>query len=285
MVQVLLQSTVNGIVLGSMVALASLGLTLIWGVERFPNIAQGDFLTLAAYLTFTFNVVFPFPLGAAAIAGIVLTTGVVLLVYRLAFRPLRRSPTVALFGASIGVALVIRGVIGFIWGTELKNFRIPVMRDLTFSIVHVNPIDLAVVAAATILVALLYALVYGTRIGAEMRAVADVPDLARVSGIESERVLKVTWTVAGLVTAAAGVLLGAKIDVDPLLGWRLLLAMFAATTLGGVGSLPGAVVGGIVIGVAMEVSSIWISPTYKVAVAFGFLALVLLIRPRGLFAK
>jgi len=268
-----------------MVALASLGLTLIWGVERFPNIAQGDFLTLAAYLTFTFNVVFPFPLGVAAIAGIVLTTGVVLLVYRLAFRPLRRSPTVALFGASIGVALVIRGVIGFIWGTELKNFRIPVMRDLTFSIVHVNPIDLAVVAAATILVALLYALVYGTRIGAEMRAVADVPDLARVSGIESERVLKVTWTVAGLVTAAAGVLLGAKIDVDPLLGWRLLLAMFAATTLGGVGSLPGAVVGGIVIGVAMEVSSIWISPTYKVAVAFGFLALVLLIRPRGLFAK
>ena len=285
MVEVLLQSTVNGIVLGSMVALASLGLTLIWGVERFPNIAQGDFLTLAAYLTFTFNVVFPFPLGAAAIAGIVLTTGVVLLVYRLAFRPLRRSPTVALFGASIGVALVIRGVIGFIWGTELKNFRIPVMRDLTFSIVHVNPIDLAVVAAATILVALLYALVYGTRMGAEMRAVADVPDLARVSGIESERVLKVTWTVAGLVTAAAGVLLGAKIDVDPLLGWRLLLAMFAATTLGGVGSLPGAVVGGIVIGVALEVSSIWISPTYKVAVAFGFLALVLLIRPRGLFAK
>jgi branched-subunit amino acid ABC-type transport system permease component len=284
-VQVLLQSTVNGIVLGSMVALASLGLTLIWGIERFPNIAQGDFLTLAAYLTFTFNGFLALPLGVAAIAGILLTTSVVLLVYRVAFRPLRRSPTVALFGASIGVALLIRGVIGFIWGTELKNFRLPVMRDLSLSIVRVNPIDLAVVAAAIILVALLYGLVYGTRIGAEMRAVADVPDLARVSGIESERVLQVTWTVAGLVTAAAGVLLGAKIDVDPLLGWRLLLAMFAATTLGGVGSLPGAVIGGMVIGVAMEVSSIWISPTYKVAVAFGFLALVLLVRPRGLFAK
>ncbi len=285
MVEVLLQYTVNGIVVGSMVALASLGLTLIWAIEGFPNIAQGDFLTLAAYLTFTFNVFLAFPLGVAALIGIVATAGIVLLVYRVAFRPLRRSPRVALFGASIGVALAIRGMIGFIWGTELNSFRLPVMRDVSLSVVRVNPVDLAVVAAATVLVALLYVLVYGTRIGVEMRAVADVPELARVSGIDSERVLRTTWTVAGLVTAAAGVLLAAKIDVDPLLGWNLLLAMFAATTLGGVGSLPGAVVGGIVIGVAMEVSTVWISPTYKVAVAFVFLALVLLVRPRGLFTK
>ena len=285
MVEVLLQSTVNGIVVGSMVALASLGLTLIWAVEGFPNIAQGDFLTLAAYVTFTFNVFLAFPLGVAALIGIVATAGIVLLVYRVAFRPLRRSPRVALFGASIGVALAIRGMIGFIWGTELNSFRLPLMRDVSLSVVRVNPVDLAVMAAATVLVALLYALLYGTRIGVEMRAVADVPELARVSGIDSERVLRTTWTVAGLVAAAAGVLLAAKIDVDPLLGWNLLLAMFAATTLGGVGSLPGAVVGGIVIGVAMEVSTIWISPTYKVAVAFVFLALVLLVRPRGLFTK
>jgi branched-subunit amino acid ABC-type transport system permease component len=281
----LLQSAVNGIVLGSMVALASLGLTLIWGVERFPNIAQGDFLTLAAYLTFTFNVLLALPLTIAAVIGMIVTAVFVSLVYRAAFRPLRRSPLVALFGASIGVALFVRGLVGLTWGTELNSYRLPVMRDLSFFLVRVNPVDLAVVAAATILVALLYLLVYGTRIGAEMRAVADVPELARVSGIDSERVLQTTWVVAGLVTAAAGVLLGAKIDVDPLLGWRLLLAMFAATTLGGVGSLPGAVVGGIVIGVAMEVSTLWISPTYKVAVAFGFLALVLLVRPRGLFGR
>jgi neutral amino acid transport system permease protein len=285
MLELLVQSTVNGIVLGSMVALASLGLTLIWGVEGFPNIAQGDFLTLAAYITFTFNVLLAFPLGIAAVIGVMVATGIVLLLYRIAFRPLRRSSLVALFGASIGVALAVRGLIGFLWGTEYHSLSLPVMRDMSLSIIRVNPVDLAVVAAAVVLVALLYMLLYTTRIGAEMRAVADVPELARVSGIDSERVLRATWVVAGLVTAAAGVLLAAKIDVDPLLGWNLLLAMFAATTLGGVGSLPGAVVGGIVIGVVMEVSTIWISPTYKTGVAFAFLAMVLLVRPRGLFAR
>jgi len=285
MLESLLQSTVNGIVLGSMVALASLGLTLIWSVEGFPNLAQGDFLTLAAYLTYTFNVFLAFPLGVAAVIGIIVAAGIVLILYRLAFRPLRRSPLVALFGASIGVALAVRGMIGLLWGTEYHSFSLPVMRDLSVATIRINPVDLAVVGSATVLMALLYLLLHSTRIGAEMRAVADVPELARVSGIDSEWVLQATWVVAGLVTASAGVLLGAKIDVDPLLGWNLLLAMFAATTLGGVGSLPGAVVGGIVIGMIMEVSTVWISPTYKVGVAFVALVIVLLVRPRGLFAK
>jgi branched-subunit amino acid ABC-type transport system permease component len=285
MLTLLLQSMVNGIVLGSMVALASLGLTLIWSVEGFPNIAHGDFLTLAAYLTFTLNVLLAYPFGIAAVLGSIIATGIVLILYRIAFRPLRRSPLVALFGASIGVALALRGMIGLLWGTEYHSFALPVMRDLSLATIRINPVDLAVVGAAMILMALLYLLLYGTRIGAEMRAVADVPELARVSGINSEWVVQASWLVAGLVTASAGILLGAKIDVDPLLGWNLLLAMFAATTLGGVGSLPGAVVGGIVIGIIMEVSTVWISPTYKVGVAFVALVIVLLVRPRGLFAK
>lgn len=285
MIETFLQTAVNGIVLGSMVALASLGLTLIWGVEGFPNIAQGDFLTLAAYLTITFSVSLALPLALAAALAVAATAGIVLVIYLLVFRPLRTSPLVTLLVASIGVALAIRGIIGFAWGTELQSFQIPVERDISLYVVRINPIDLEVVATAVVLVCLLSLLVYRTRIGMEMRAVADVPELARVSRIDSERVLQFTWLVAGAVSATAGVLLGAKIAIDPLMGWNLLLAMFAATTLGGVGSIPGTVVGGVVIGMAMELSTIWISPTYKVAVAFVFLALVLLFRPRGLFAK
>jgi branched-chain amino acid transport system permease protein/neutral amino acid transport system permease protein len=219
------------------------------------------------------------------VISVVATAAIALAIYFVAFRPLRNSPVITLFVTSIGVASVMRGLIGFIWGTELHEYRLPVLRNLSLGAVKVNPVDLAVLGATTVLGALLYLLIYWTRTGAEIRAVADVPELARVSGINSERILRVTWIVAGAVTAAAGVLLGAEIKVDPQLGWGLLLAMFAATTMGGVGSLPGAVVGGIVIGVAMDVSTIWISPTYKVAVAFGFLALVLLARPRGLLAR
>jgi len=283
--ETLLQFSVSGIVLGSMVALASLGLTLIWGIEGFPNIAQGDILTLAAYLTFTFSAGLGLPLGLAGVIAIGLTAVAVLAIYFLAFRPLKGAPLVTLFVASIGVALALRGVIGFVWGTELHNYPLTVSRDVSLGIVHINPVDLVVVLSATTLVAILYVFIYKTRIGTEMRAVADVPQLARVSGINSERVLQAAWLVAGAVTATAGVLLGAEIDVDPQLGWNLLLAMFAATTLGGVGSLPGAIIGAVVIGIAMDVSTVWISPTYKVAVAFLFLALVLLVRPRGLFAK
>jgi len=284
-VETLLQFAVNGIVLGSMVALASLGLTLIWGIEGFPNIAQGDILTLAAYLTFTFSAGLGLPIALAGGIAVPLTAMAVLAIYFLAFRPLKGAPLVTLFVASIGVALALRGVIGFVWGTELRNYPLPVSRDVSLGIIHINPVDLVVIVSAAAFVAILYVFIYKTRVGTEMRAVADVPELARVSGINSERVLQVAWLVAGAVTGAAGVLLGAEIDVDPQLGWNLLLAMFAATTLGGVGSLPGAIVGAVVIGIAMDVSSIWISPTYKVAVAFLFLSLVLLVRPRGLFAK
>jgi branched-subunit amino acid ABC-type transport system permease component len=284
-IETILQTTANGIVLGSMVALASLGLTLIWGVEGFPNIAQGDFLTLAAYLTLTFSVSLALPLPLAAALAVAATAAIVLGIYLLVFRPLRSSPLVTLLVASIGVALAIRGIIGFAWGTDIQSFRIPLERDISLHFIHLNPIDMEVVVTAAVLVGLLSLLIYRTRIGMEMRAVADVPELARVSRIDSARVLQFTWLVAGAVSATAGILLGAKIAIDPLLGWNLLLAMFAAATLGGVGSIPGTVVGGVVIGMAMELSTIWISPTYKVAVAFVFLALVLLIRPRGLFAK
>lgn len=284
MLEIAPQLALNGIVVGATIALGSLGLTLIWGIEGFPNIAQGDMLTLGAFLTYALNAQAGMPLLLAGTLSVLLSAALVLAGYNVALRPLRES-RIALFVASIGLALAMRGLISFIWGTQFHTYRLPAMRNISLGVVRVNPVDIAVVATAAAVMALLYLVVYRTRIGIEMRAVADVPDLARVSGVNSRRVLQVTWLLAGLVTAAAGTLLGAKINVHPLLGWHLLLAMFAATTLGGIGSLPGAVVGGIALGLVMELSTVWISSTYKVAVAFIFLALVLLLRPRGLFAK
>jgi branched-subunit amino acid ABC-type transport system permease component len=279
----LAQACVNGVVIGSMIALASLGMTLIWRVGGFPNVAQGDLLTLGAYLAFWLNVPFGLPLLLAGVLAVIATVVFSIGLYMVVFSPIQTASPVALLVASIGVAFALRGVIGLKWGTELHGYRLPLTRSFVFYDIFVNRIDLWMVGAAVVLVALLYLFMYRTRMGTEVRAVADVPDLARVSGIDSARVLRVTWGLAGFVTGAAGVLLAAKVSLTPVLGWNLLLPMFAAATLGGVGSLPGAILGGVMIGVATQIAIIWISSTYVVAVAFTILALVLLLRPQGLF--
>ncbi len=283
MVETLIQFTVNGIVFGALIALATLGLTLIWGVQGFPNVAQGDLLTLGAYFTLAFSGFVPVPV--AGVLSVAATAGVSVVIYRGAFKRLAGAPFVVLFIVSMGVSPLIRGVIGLIWGSEIQNYPVPVMRNLRFGQISINPIDIGVALFATVAVVVLYVIMYRTRIGVEMRAVSDTHELARVSGISTDRVLQYTWLLAGGVTGAAGALLGAEISVRPVMGWNLLIPMFAAASLGGIGSLPGTIVAGVVIGVASSVSTIWISPSYQVAIALGVLTLVLLLRPRGLFAK
>ncbi len=279
-----MQAAADGVVVGAMVGLAALGLTLVWAVERFPNIAQGDTLTLAAYLTFGLSVGAQLPIVPAAVLAVGGTTLAVQAAYQTAFRPLRTSPRVTLLVASIGVALVIRAIVSLVWGTRLQSYDLPVRRAISLGLFHVSLVDIVILVTVLGLVGAVYWILYRSRAGIEMRAVADVPDLARVTGIDTRRVLRFTWLLSGFVTAVAGVLLGAKIGLTPLLGWNLLLAAFAATVLGSVGHPLGAIAGGFVLGLAMELSTVFISPTFKEAIAFVILAAVLLFRPRGLLA-
>lgn len=283
--EVLVQAAIDGLVVGAMIALAALGLTFIWAVERFTNIAQGDTLTLGAYLTLGIGAGLGLPLLAAAPLAIGATVIVVVVTHRLVFVPLAGAPRVALLVASIGVALLYRGALSFVWGTRLQGYGLPAQRALSLGLFRITPVDIIVVVTASVLLAIVYVVLFRTRTGIEMRAVADLPDLARVSGIDSRRVLRITWAMSGAITAVGGILLGTKIGVTPLLGWNILLAAFAATVLGSVGNPVGAVVGGVVIGITTEVSSVFVSPTYKEAIAFAILALLLIFRPRGLFAR
>jgi branched-subunit amino acid ABC-type transport system permease component len=285
MIHQILQSAVNGVVLGAMIGLVALAFTLIWAIERFPNLAQGDMLTLGAYLAFDLNILNGLPVllsGALAVVGMGFF---VLLLYMLVFRPFAKAPMVTLLIVSLGLALALRGLIGLRWGTELQGYDLELTASLSILGLLINRIDLVILGTVVALLIMLYTLLYRTRIGTEMRAVSDVRDLARVSGINSRRVLNMTWITAGCVTAASGVLLAAKLNLTPLLGWKLLLPMFAAATLGGVGSLHGAIIGGLIIGIVTEVSTIWINPAYQVAISFVIIALILLFRPRGLFGS
>ncbi len=218
--------------------------------------------------------------GAAAILA---TAAVSIGAYLLVFRRLRRGAMVASLLASIGLAFLLRSVLGLIFGLDQLVFRVPFTPPLRFGDIRLQPIDLWIAATALAAMAAVFALLFCTRIGLRMRAIADNPELARASGIRADRVMIALWATAGAVAAIAGMVLGIKTVVAPEMGWGLLLPVFAAAVLGGIGNPLGAVVAGVVLGIAQELSTPFVGFTYKIGLAFIVLAGILALRPQGLF--
>ncbi|MEO8346213.1 MAG: branched-chain amino acid ABC transporter permease [Betaproteobacteria bacterium] len=274
---------INGTVEGLLIALPALALTLVMAIARFPNAATGDYMTIAAYAAVGVQVVLPGSLVLAALGALAAGAAVSLIFYFWVFRALRGRSLVASLVASIGVAFFARSVLTFFVGHDQLALQVPMARAWNFGGIRVLPLDLVVAAVSITAMALLFGLLQLTPVGRQMRAVADNADLARASGIRVNRVLVVLWAVVGLLCALGGALFGAKAVVAPELGWELLIPAFAAMILGGIGSPAGAVAGAILLGIAQELSVPLVGPSYKVAVAFSILLLVLLLRPRGLF--
>jgi branched-chain amino acid transport system permease protein len=176
-------------------------------------------------------------------------------------------------------------VLGVAFGHSQQVFQLPLMRPWRIEGVRVHPNDLTLAAVALAALLVVFAILHLTPIGRQMRAVADDPSLARVSGVSPTRVMVALWLLAGAVTAVAGAILGVKTIVSPEIGWDMLLPAFAAAILGGIGNPAGAVVAGLIIGVAQEMATPVIGFTYKLALAFLVILVVLLVRPRGLFGR
>lgn len=280
----LTQLTVNGIALGSIIALAAVGLTLTYGILRLANFAHGDFMTLGAYLTWIANRS-GVNIWISMLLGAGFTVGAMLLCEKLLWSPMRsaRATSTTLIIMSIGLALFVRNGIILIWGGNNQSYDLPVVAAIDILRVKVPFFDLVVVALALLAILGLHFLLQNTKIGKAMRAVADNVDLARVSGINVERVVIWTWVIAGTLTSLGGGMLGLTEAVRPNMGWFLILPMFAAVILGGIGNPYGAIAGALVIGIAQEVSTYWLPTEYKLAVALLIMVLVLLIRPQGLF--
>jgi branched-chain amino acid transport system permease protein len=275
---------VAGIVHGLIIGLAALAVTLVFGIARFPNAAAGDTMTSGAYAGFLAHKA----TGSLALAGgaAVAAAGAVSLVgYLLVFRPLARRPVAALLVAAIGVAFVIRAVLGLIFGHQQQVFQMPLAWPIEVMGLRIPPMDLTLAGVAGVSLAMAFGVLYLTSIGRQMRAVADDPDLARVSGIRPVRVMVALWLLAGAAAGIAGLMLGVKTVVSPEMGWEGLLSAFAAAILGGIGSPAGAVLAGLVLGVAQEVSTPYVGFTYKIALSFAVMLAVLLVRPRGLFGR
>ena len=189
--------------------------------------------------------------------------------------------------ASLGVAIGLRGLVQMVWSGDVQ--RLPRESREVWHLpmdVRVPPDSLFIAAVAIALVAATYVVLSRTKMGKAMRATADNPDLALVSGISTQRVIRWTWVMGAALAATAGVLLAVfQANIIPIMGWKFLIPLFAAVILGGIGSPYGALAGAFIIGVTMEVSTQWINPSYKPAAAFALMLLTLLMCPRGLFGS
>jgi neutral amino acid transport system permease protein len=282
--QQVIQLLVNGIAVGSIIALAAVGLTLTYGILRLANFAHGDFMTLGAYFTLMANAIGA-NIWVSVVIGAILTVGVALICEKLLWSPMRdrRANSTTLIIISIGLALFLRNGIILLWGADNQKYDLPVLSALNLFGIRIAQSRLIVVVLAILVILGLHYLLQNTKIGKAMRAVADNIDLARVSGINVEQIVIWTWVLAAGLTAVGGGMYGLITAVRPNMGWFLILPMFASVILGGIGNPYGAIAGAYVIGIAQEVSTLFIPAEYKLGVALLLMVFVLLLRPQGLF--
>jgi len=306
----------NGVVFGMAVGLAGIGLAMTYSILQFANFAHGDYITAGAFTGWlaTFVVagigsisldslvlvadkvptgdiginVFATPLAIAV--GLVVASassaGLTLAFDRIVFKPMRDARGISLLIASVGVALALRHalIVVFTGSTRSLTTEVPTQDvavvDGSIS-VGAHEVTLIVIAGALMLST--HLLLRYTKLGTAMRAMADNEDLALVTGIPTERVVRTTWLVGGALTGAAGFLIALESgSMDPTFGWDLLLLVFSAVILGGIGSVYGAIVGGIVIGIASRLSLVWLPSELVLVGAFTVLVFMLLVRPQGL---
>lgn len=294
---------VYGIILGSIISLGAIGLTLVYGIVRLANFAHGDLMTAGAYIalflvmglfswlripntpfgpfSFGWRMVIAFPVAMVTVAG------VAILLDQILYRKLRKkgSGAVMLAMSSLGAAFIIRMLVLILWGPDSRSYRPGVLvQALKLPLgIRIMPDEILILLIVFVLVVVLHFFLQKSKMGKAMRATADNQQLALVSGIDTERIIIWTWGIGAALAAAGGILYGIDVQLSPYMGWDFLLPLFAATILGSIGSMYGALIGGLILGVAEQVSTAFLTPTYKPAVAFIIMILILLFRPKGIF--
>jgi len=279
------QFLVNGLINGTLLAIPAIGFTAIYAVLRFPNFSVASHATVGAFAGYAANVWLGLP-AAPAILMAFLVAGLVGLVSdEIALKPLRPYGALTTAIASIALTIVLENMVRFGFGNELRGYDLPLVRDWRVWGVRVNPQQIQNFVLALVIMGIVFAALKFTRIGKAMRAVADNPALAELKGVDPVRIGRIVAFVAMGLVGAGGMLLGLGTSIDPLTGFRFILPIFAAAVVGGLGSIPGAAVGAMVVGIGEELSLLVLSPAYKSAVGFFAIVIVLAVRPRGIFGE
>jgi branched-subunit amino acid ABC-type transport system permease component len=277
------QALLNGVVSGLLIALPAIALSLTYGILNFANFSIGAMITTGAYLAYFANTTLGAPIFVAAPVAAIGLALVAVAIQRGVYRQIRNADHITLLVASMGVAFVLENVISFFYGADVRTLDVPVARPLLWRGLRLNHEQLSIVIVALSAMAVVALVLRRTRLGRAMRAISDDPELAEVRGIDRARTVDWTWAISGVLTALAGVMIALDGIVDPLMGMNYLVSVFAAAVIGGIGNPFGAVVGGLIIGLVEETSALAISTTYRQGISFVVLALVLLLRPQGLF--
>lgn len=285
MFALLAQHLVDGIVSGAILALPALGLALIWRIAGFPHLAHGSLITIGAYVAWAAltqtNILFPLAILLALIAVALLGVGM----HKGIYSRLSGQPMFSLFLASIGIELFLRYGTILTFGADFRTFPFPPQRGIRIGIVTITPNDLILLLVAIASLFAVWWMLRRTRIGREMRCVADNLDLARLNGINPQRALLAMWVIASVLAGIAGILLGVRDVLTPTLGWDILLLAFAAAILGGIANPFGAAIGAFLMGIVSQVGILWLPSSYGPGIAFALIIIVLFVRPRGLFGE
>lgn len=283
-----MQLIANGIIMGAIISVGAVGLTLVSRILHFFYFGYAGMLVFGAYFTLTFFNFIELPLVLSLLISIILLATLAISIDRLTFKFLRSRGTgpFGMMVVGIGLELLLRSSVRLIWGSDVMRFELPIKRALVFPFdVRITINQVIIIGASLVLMYMFHLFLDNTKIGKAMRATADNLELAKVKGIDTEKVIMWTWGLAAISAGSAGFFLALDTRLVPIMGWKLLLPLFAAVILGGVGNPYGAVVGGIVIGLSQEISAGFMAPSYKPAVAFVIMTLTLLIKPSGLFGR
>jgi branched-subunit amino acid ABC-type transport system permease component len=278
-----------GLVIASVLALSAVGLSLQFGITNYINFAYGDFMAVGAYIAWTLNTgPMHWNIWVSMIAGGVSVGILAVLLNRFLLAPFARKfqKLFYILIVTFGLSLVLLNLVSSVWGTEVQRYSISNQSPF-----HVGPFlftvdELVVVAIAIVAMLLIHFMLTRTRLGKSMRAMSDNSTLAMTSGIDTGRITTLTWFLSGLLAGIGGTVLGiTQASITPGSGETFLFVIFAAVIVGGVGSIYGAMVGAVIVGLATEVAALFIDPSYKLDIAFAILILALLFRPNGLFAR
>lgn len=301
----MIQSLFDGVLVGAILSLGAIGLTMMMHILRFANFSHAELLSLGAYIALVFDGIFSKVLPAlssmwgalsittslvlAMLISLLVTGATAIVLDKLVFKRLRENagPLTMVF-ASFGVALIIRNVIGLIFGLKTMHYS----TDIAFAVVVstdplllVKPDQLFVLAISVVVMTVLYLIMTRTVLGFTLRAISENASLAMINGINLQRMIALTWLIAGALAALAGVLYALTHQLSPIMGRDLVLWLFAATIVGGIGSVPGAFLGGFIVGLAANLALLIIPSGYNPAIPFLIIVITLFFRPNGLFGE
>jgi branched-subunit amino acid ABC-type transport system permease component len=295
------QVVINSIVRASELTLLSLGLTMVYDILKFANFAHTEFAVVGVYLAFFLNVTLGLPIIPAAIAASFVTGAFSILIDRAVFKKMRNSSGTIIMVTSLGLAIALRNAVRAIWGADAQNYSVPLQTPIITDYFRITPLQIWIIVVGLSAVFVFYLLLHHTKLGKAMRASSDNPELAQASGIATEKIITYVWFISITFASIGGILIGLETYILPYMGFAIIVPVFCATIMGGIGNPYGAMIGALVLGFAENFGlyinfgkiinfggilnfsqDLFIPTGYKPAISFIILILVLLIRPRGI---